>query len=187
MTSAEYAEPPPRAALGRRLSTFFYRHPRVGLAVLLARPARLAGRRLPRLAVRAPARLVVGHEPVHVRGRARLHARQLPPDLRGGRLPRGGVADDQDGRARHGRRRGARVSDRVLHGAGRVAADAQPARRRGADAAVGELPGQGLRVADDPLRLGRRSTGRSTRSASRSTATRRSASGSSSRTCGCRS
>jgi putative spermidine/putrescine transport system permease protein len=38
VTSAEYAKPPPRESLGRRLSTFFYRHPWVGLAVLLAAP-----------------------------------------------------------------------------------------------------------------------------------------------------
>ena len=38
MTSAEYAKPPPRESLGRRLSTFFYRHPWVGLAALLAAP-----------------------------------------------------------------------------------------------------------------------------------------------------
>ncbi|HET7854904.1 MAG TPA: ABC transporter permease [Gaiellaceae bacterium] len=38
MTTIEHAEPPPRVSLGRRLSTFFYRHPRAGLAVLLALP-----------------------------------------------------------------------------------------------------------------------------------------------------
>jgi putative spermidine/putrescine transport system permease protein len=38
VTSVTYEEPPPRKALGRRLSTFFYRHPRVGLALLLAVP-----------------------------------------------------------------------------------------------------------------------------------------------------
>ena len=38
MTSVTYEEPPPRKALGRRLSTFFYRHPGVGLALLLAVP-----------------------------------------------------------------------------------------------------------------------------------------------------
>jgi putative spermidine/putrescine transport system permease protein len=38
MTSTQHAEPPPRASLGRRLSTFFYRHPRAGLGVLLAGP-----------------------------------------------------------------------------------------------------------------------------------------------------
>jgi len=37
-TAAEYVEPPPRQSLGRRLSTFFYRHPSVGVGVLLAVP-----------------------------------------------------------------------------------------------------------------------------------------------------
>jgi putative spermidine/putrescine transport system permease protein len=37
-TAAEYVEPPPRQSLGRRLSTFFYRHPWVGVGVLLAVP-----------------------------------------------------------------------------------------------------------------------------------------------------
>ena len=38
MTSVPSAEAPPRESLGRRLSTFFYRHPRVRLAALLALP-----------------------------------------------------------------------------------------------------------------------------------------------------
>ena len=38
MTSVPYEEPPPRETLGRRLSTYFYRHPRVALALLLAVP-----------------------------------------------------------------------------------------------------------------------------------------------------
>ena len=38
MTSVSYEESPPRESLGRRLSTFFYRHPRVALALLLAAP-----------------------------------------------------------------------------------------------------------------------------------------------------
>jgi putative spermidine/putrescine transport system permease protein len=38
VTSAEYAGSPPRESPGRRLSTFFYRHPYVGLGVLLALP-----------------------------------------------------------------------------------------------------------------------------------------------------
>ena len=38
MTSVPYAEPPPQESLGRRLSTFFYRHPYAGLGVLLAGP-----------------------------------------------------------------------------------------------------------------------------------------------------
>jgi len=38
VTSVPYEEPPPRETLGRRLSTYFYRHPRVALALLLAVP-----------------------------------------------------------------------------------------------------------------------------------------------------
>ena len=38
MTSVPVAETPPRASPGRRLSTFFYRHPRIRLAALLALP-----------------------------------------------------------------------------------------------------------------------------------------------------
>jgi putative spermidine/putrescine transport system permease protein len=38
VTSVPYEAPPPRESLGRRLSTYFYRHPRVGLALLLAVP-----------------------------------------------------------------------------------------------------------------------------------------------------
>jgi putative spermidine/putrescine transport system permease protein len=38
VTSAPYGESPPPIALGRRVSTFFHRHPRVGLGALLALP-----------------------------------------------------------------------------------------------------------------------------------------------------
>jgi putative spermidine/putrescine transport system permease protein len=38
LTSVAHSEPPPRASTGRRLSTFFYRHPRLALARLLALP-----------------------------------------------------------------------------------------------------------------------------------------------------
>jgi putative spermidine/putrescine transport system permease protein len=38
VTSTPYAEPPPRQTVGRRLSTFFYRHPYVGLFLLLLVP-----------------------------------------------------------------------------------------------------------------------------------------------------
>ena len=55
-----------------------------------------------------------------------------------------------DRRGGDGDRRADRVPDRVLHGEGRDAADARAARRRGADAAVVELPREGLRVAHDP-------------------------------------
>jgi putative spermidine/putrescine transport system permease protein len=38
LTSVSFEGPPPRGRLGRRLSTYFYRHPRVGLVLLLAVP-----------------------------------------------------------------------------------------------------------------------------------------------------
>jgi putative spermidine/putrescine transport system permease protein len=38
VTSVAYDEPSPRESLGRRLSRFFYRHPRLSLALLLAVP-----------------------------------------------------------------------------------------------------------------------------------------------------
>jgi putative spermidine/putrescine transport system permease protein len=38
VTAVPYEKPPPRETLGRRLSTYFYRHPRVALALLLAVP-----------------------------------------------------------------------------------------------------------------------------------------------------
>jgi len=38
LTSIPYEEPPPRENLGRRLSKYFYRHPRLSLALLLAAP-----------------------------------------------------------------------------------------------------------------------------------------------------
>jgi putative spermidine/putrescine transport system permease protein len=38
LTSVPYSEPPPRENPARRLSTFFYRHPRLRLAALLALP-----------------------------------------------------------------------------------------------------------------------------------------------------
>jgi putative spermidine/putrescine transport system permease protein len=38
VTSVPYEQPPPRETLGRRLSVYFYRHPRVSLALLLALP-----------------------------------------------------------------------------------------------------------------------------------------------------
>jgi putative spermidine/putrescine transport system permease protein len=38
VTSVAHGEPPPRVSLGRRLSTFFYGHPRLSLGLLLALP-----------------------------------------------------------------------------------------------------------------------------------------------------
>ena len=60
---------------------------------------------------------------------------------------------------RHGRRRRARLPDRVLHGSRRVTEAAEPPRRRRAHAALGELPRQGVRLANDASGAGVLSTG----------------------------
>ncbi len=155
------------------------------------RAPRAAGRvdrgRLLRVALRPAAVVGLGDRPVHARRRLRVHARQLPAHHRDAGLPRRRLAHDPDGCARDGRGRDHRVPDRVLHGARRVAADAQHPRRRRPDAAVGELPRQGVRVAHDPVRRRDHQLGARAARASHSTGTRPSGSGSSSRTCGCRS
>ena len=71
---------------------------------------------------------------------------------------------DADRRGGDGHRRAAGVPDRVLHGQDRAAARARAAGRRGADAAVVELPGEGLRLADRSWPRTGSSTGRSARS-----------------------
>ena len=53
-----------------------------------------------------------------------------------------------------GHLRGARGAAGALHGQGRLAAGAAGAGRRGDDTAVGELSGQGVRVADAALARG---------------------------------
>ncbi len=78
------------------------------------------------------------------------------------------------------------LPDRVLHGQGGLAPGPQHPGRRGPHAALGELPGQGLLVAADPVRGGRRSTGPSPRSACTDRALAMWPSGSSSPTSGCR-
>ena len=106
--------------------------------------------RLPRVAGAALRGRVLAARPVHAAGRPRLRLPELPAALGERRLPDDRPPDDPDRGGGDGHRRAARVPDRVLHGEGRLAADAEPARRRGPDAAVGELPRQGLRLADHP-------------------------------------
>ena len=60
MTSIADVEPPPRQSPGRRLSTFFIRHRALPARRAARRAARLAARRLPRVALPAPARVVLG-------------------------------------------------------------------------------------------------------------------------------
>ena len=127
-----------------------YRHPRLRVGLLLTPPLSwLVLAYLGSLA-RALRGGVLAARPVHLAGRPRLRLPELPAALGERRLPHDHAPDDRDRGGRDRDRRPARVPDRVLHGEGRVAADAEPARRRGPAAALGELPGQGLRLADHP-------------------------------------
>ncbi len=81
-------------------------------------------------------------DPFTRRDRPRVHARELPAiiESRSTATSRG-ARSRWPARDRRGRR--PRLPDRVLHGAGRLAADPRPARRRDPHAALGELPRQG--------------------------------------------
>ena len=162
-----------RPRLGRRVSAFFRRHRRQWpVAALLALPvAWLVGVYLGSLVV-----LLVASfwqtDPFTSEGRAHVHARQLPHPVGARRLPERRLAHDPDGGDGHRRRRGARVPDRVLHGASRVAADTRDPDRRGRDAALGQLPREGLRLADDARARGRVELGARPARAGRPRATR---------------
>src|SRR4051812_1477975 len=116
------------------------------------RAAGLARRRLPRLARGPVHRRVLVAGRLQRPGRPQLQPGQLPHAVGGQGLPRDRAAHGRRGRRGDGHRRDPRVPDRVLHGQGGGAAHAQRARGGGADAAVGELPREGLRVAHDPQR-----------------------------------
>ena len=150
MLRPEVIEAPPRESPGRRLSSFLHRHPRLRLGLLLTPPlswlllAYLGS--LAVLFVAAFWRLdPFTAEVVHDYGFQNF--RQLWESDVYRAITQRTVADRRGG-DRHRRR--ARVPDRLLHGEGRLAADAEPARRRDPAAALGELPRQGLRLADHP-------------------------------------
>ena len=67
-------------------------------------------------------------------------------------LPGDHLADGPHGDPRHPHRRGHRLPDRLLHGEGGGAEVEGGAGRRGADATLGELPGEDHRLAGDPRR-----------------------------------
>ena len=117
----------PRQGPGRRLSAaFLCRHPWLRLGALLAAPLGwLLVVYLGSLAVLLLAAFWQTR-PVHDRGRAHVHARQLPHPVGARRLPADRLADDRDGGAGDRDRRRARVPDRLLHGADRVAARTRP-------------------------------------------------------------
>ena len=110
------------------------------------------GRDLPVLARRAVDLVVLDAEPAHGAGRAHVEPEELPDDpARLGVL----AGDLSNGRARgvrHRHRRPPRLPARVLRGADGEPADPQRPVVRRRDAAVGELPREGLRVEDDARR-----------------------------------
>ena len=142
---------PRKRSVGRRLAGLFHGRPRLQVGALLAGPIGW---------------LVIGYlgslvvilvaafwqvERAQRRGRADVQPRQLPDPGRGAGLPHDRRPHDPDRGAGDDHRRPARLPDRLLHGEGRQQPDEGAARRRRAAAAVVELPGQGLRLADDPL------------------------------------
>ena len=148
-------EAPPRESAGRRLSSFLHRHPRLRLGLLLTPPlswlllAYLGS--LAVLFVAAFWRLdPFTAQVVHDYGFQNFRQLWESDVYRDDHAAHGA-----DRRGGHGHRRRARVPDRLLHGEGRVAADAEPARRRDPAPALGELPRQGLRLARDPAGAGR--------------------------------
>ncbi len=135
----------------RPLAGLFWRVRGPAGRLAAGRAARVAGSRLPRLPRRPADHRVLDAERLHRPDRQGVQPRQLQADLRGAGLPQDRAADGVARGARHRHRHPAGVPDRVLHGARRGHPDEGPARRRGADAAVGELPREGLLVAHDAV------------------------------------
>ena len=158
MTSVSGAETPPRGSVGRRLSTFFYRHPRVRLAALLALPVgwmvvvylgSLVVLLLSAFWDTDPFTAEVVREFTLDNFRD-LFERDVYRDVAWRTIRMAALVT---------------VADAVLafpitySGTGRVAADAKHLDRRSAHAALGELPRQGDRLADRPFERRRRELG----------------------------
>ena len=159
MTSVPYEQPPPRENLGRRLSRYFYRHPRLSLALLLALPlgwlvvAYLGSLFVLLLAsvwTTDPFTSEVVHTYTFDNFR-RIFDEPVYRDVAWRTIRMAGLVTIAD----------AVLAFPIAYYMARVAIAAREERPggRGADAAVGELPGEGLRVADDPLGRGRAELG----------------------------
>ena len=151
------------------------------------RAARVAGRRLPRLAGGAVRRRVLAarHASAGEIVQKGYSSRTSETLWSRSRCTARSSAARSGSPRRHHHRRGPRLPHRVLHGEGRDTRVRGRAGRRGADAAVVELPGEGLRVADHPSGGGILNW-RSARWASPARASATWPPGSSSPTCGCR-
>src|SRR5438876_4549921 len=112
--------------------------------------ARLDDRLLPRGARRTVRLGVLEPRRVHRQDHARLDVVELRHDHPRPHLPADRLPHDLDGGGGDGHGRGDRVPVRVLHGADRLAADANDPVRPRPPAALVELPGPDLRVAADP-------------------------------------
>ena len=148
----------PRGGIRRRSSSFFFRHPKTQRGLTLCRAVVVDARRLSRVArllLLANAfwrvdSLTSSRGPRL--GVAQLRHRLLRELAHG--VPREDVLPDLaphggHGGVRHDRRSRLRLPDRLLRGAGGVAARAIGDHDRGRDPAVGELPCPGLRVEGD--------------------------------------
>src|SRR5215211_2329887 len=112
-------------------------------------PGRLAGGRLPGVAGGAARVRVLEHRQLHRGDHPPADHRQLHHPGAGGGLPGHHPADGRPGRRRHRGRRGPWVPGGVLHGQGGPAPLAAAAAGGRAHPAVGQLPGQGVRLAGD--------------------------------------
>src|SRR5262249_177727 len=140
---------PIRSAAARRLAQ---RTPEGAAGAAARATGRVARRRVPRVARRALSELDLVSRRVHGAREARpddreLHEARDEPPLRDGPAP-----DRGDGRGGDLDHRRPRLPDLVLHGARRVPARTWAPGGCGADAALGELPDQGVLVEADPLR-----------------------------------
>ncbi len=91
------------------------------------------------------------HRIVHRRSGAHVHQRQHRAGAHRCGVPRGDAADHRRGAGGHGDLQRARGAVGLLHGQGRPPRVAAGVGGGGDDAAVGELSGQGLRLADAVL------------------------------------
>ena len=145
---------PQKRSAGRRLADLFHGRPRLQVGALLAGPVGWLVDRLPGLA-RGPAdrRLLDASTPLSGELIKSFSFDNFEDALQRTGLPRrSSCRTVRIAAAGHRHRRDARLPDRLLHGEGREPPRQGDPRRRGADAALVELPGQGLRLADDALR-----------------------------------
>ncbi len=150
-TMAAVATARRRAGAVRRTSAFLFRHPRAKLSLSLGAPLAWFLRRLPRFARSCSSRprsgISTSSRPRSCGASSLTNFETL---LSRRRLPDDHAPDGRDRGGGHHHRHRPVVPARVLRRPAGHAADAQRAADRGRAAAVGELPGPGVRVEDHP-------------------------------------